>query len=66
MKITRVQVVQDGHALRIQFNDRSEVIAPTPRKIGLADTLRCVGTKLYVRGEFIMDASEYVDAGEVC
>lgn len=66
MKITRVQVVQDGHALRIQFNDTSEVVAPTPRKVGFADTLHCVGTKLYVSGQFLMDAASFIDVGEVC
>lgn len=66
MKITRVQVVQDGHALRIQFNDTSEVVVPSPRKLGLADTLRCVGTKLYVRGQFLLDEKSYIEDMEAC
>ena len=61
MKITRVIVCQGGTVLRIQFNGSNEVVVPSPRKLSLFDTVMCRGTKLYVRGKFLVDAKDYVD-----
>lgn len=66
MKVKRVIVSQGGTTLRIQFDDTSELIVPSPRKLRLTDTVECRGTELYVRGEFLLDAMYYANIAWGC